>query len=297
MPHNHLPLSVYRVILNRTHDLVKGFVTMSINAPIFRDAHSILSNATGFIRMFDYTLNPYSGCRFACHYCYAAFFTRTADKQTHWGDWLEVKANALDLLKKKRKRPLIDKSIYMSSVTDPYQPIERQLGLTRSLLEELLTYHQVNLVVQTRGTLVTRDIDLLKQFPNVQVNMTVTTDDERVRKAFEPRCPPNAKRLEAVRMLHENGITTAITLTPLLPVRDASRFADALLATGSQHFVTQFFHATRNRFIAGTGAKARALASEMDWTSATYQQVVDILRGRLPNVLEGQAGFVPYWLR
>lgn len=270
---------------------------MSASAPIFRDAHSILSTATGFISMFDYTLNPYAGCRFACHYCYAAFFTRTAEKQSTWGDWLEVKSNALDLLKKKRKRPLVGKSIYMSSVTDPYQPIERELGLTRSLLEELVTYHDVNLAVQTRGTLVTRDIDLLKQFRNVQVNMTVTTDDEIVRKAFEPRCPPNHKRLEAVKTLNEHGITTHITLTPLLPVRDASTFADALLATGSGRFVTQFFHATRNRFIAGTGDKARALASEMNWTEETYKQVVAVLRDKLPyEVAEGQAGFVPYWL-
>ena len=269
---------------------------MSSSKPIYRQAHSILSTATGFISMFDYTLNPYSGCRFACHYCYAAFFTRTAEKQSTWGDWLEVKSNALELLKKKRKRPMIDKSIYMSSVTDPYQPIERELGLTRSLLAELAMYHQVNVVIQTRGTLVTRDMDLLKQFPNVQVNMTVTTDDESVRKAFEPRCPPNEKRLEAVRMLNDNGITTNVTLTPLLPVRDASSFAEMLLASGSQRFVTQFFHATRNRFIAGTGEKARALASQMDWTKATYFQVVDVLRERLLNVAEGQAGFVPYWL-
>lgn len=269
---------------------------MSASKPTFRDAHSILSTATGFISMFDYTLNPYSGCRFACNYCYAAFFTRTAEKQSTWGDWLEVKSNALDLLKKKRKRPMIDKSIYMSSVTDPYQPLERELGLTRSLLEELATYHQVNVTIQTRGTLVTRDIDLLRQFPNAQVNMTVTTDDETVRKAFEPRCAPNAKRLEAVRMLNDNGIPTNVTLTPLLPVRDASAFAEMLLASGSERFVTQFFHATRNRFIAGTGEKARAIASEMNWTHETYLQVVDVLRERLPNVLEGQAGFVPYWL-
>src|SRR5205807_557108 len=118
--------------------------------------------------------NPYSGCTFGCNYCYAAFFANTETLKQNWGRWVQVKENALSLLIKRRKKPLIDKTIYMSSVTDPYQPIERDLKLTRALLEELLAYHQVHLVVQTRGSLVTRDIDLLQQFEYVQVNMTVT---------------------------------------------------------------------------------------------------------------------------
>lgn len=95
-------------------------------------ASSILSTATGFISDFDYTLNPYSGCAFACSYCYAAFFTPTQAMQDEWGQWVRVKDNALDLLKRRRNRPLIDKVIYMSSVTDPYQPVEKWLELTRA---------------------------------------------------------------------------------------------------------------------------------------------------------------------
>jgi DNA repair photolyase len=260
-------------------------------------ARSILSSASGFIGMFDYTLNPYSGCRFGCSYCYAAFFARTKEKQDTWGRWLEVKANALDLLKKKRKRPLMNQAIYMSSVTDPYQPIEGELELTRAILEELITYHQVGLVIQTRGTLVTRDIDLLKQFRHVQVNMTITTDDETVRKAFEPTCPPNPHRLDAIQQIHKAGIPTAITLAPLLPVQDAVSFAETLAQTGVPRFAVQYFHTTRNRFIAGTGEEARRLSHEMDWTPQRYQAVVDVLRARLPDVREAQAEFVPYWMR
>src|SRR5579864_4840688 len=150
----------------------------------YRPAASILSRATGFIDAFDYTLNPYSGCGFGCTYCYAAFFATTRELQEEWGHWVQVKNNALELLKKKRRRPLIGVSIYMSSVTDPYQPIEKDLQLTRAILSELLDYHQVRLVVQTRGPLVTRDIDLLRQFKSVRVNMTITTDNEAVRRAF-----------------------------------------------------------------------------------------------------------------
>jgi DNA repair photolyase len=77
-----------------------------------RTAKSILSKASGFISAFDYTLNPYSGCTFGCTYCYAAFFAKDPECQHTWGDWVEVKENALALLQKKRKRPLIDKTIY-----------------------------------------------------------------------------------------------------------------------------------------------------------------------------------------
>src|SRR5215468_1187729 len=107
----------------------------------YKQSSGILSKATGFINSFDFTLNPYSGCAFGCTYCYAAFFTPTTELQETWGQWVEVKENALELLRKKRKRPLLDKTIYMSSVTDPYQPVERSLELTRSILRELLDFH------------------------------------------------------------------------------------------------------------------------------------------------------------
>ena len=83
-------------------------------------------------------------------------------------------------------------------MTDPYQPVERTLELTRDLLRELADHHQPRLVVQTRSPLVTRDLDLLVRFEHVQVNVTVTTDDDEVRRAFEPSCPNNRVRLKAV---------------------------------------------------------------------------------------------------
>ena len=83
----------------------------------------LLTKPTGFMNAYDFTLNPYSGCSFGCTYCYAAFFSRDAEKRDTWGYWIDVKENAIELLDKRRKS-LDDKLIYMSSVTDPYQPIE-----------------------------------------------------------------------------------------------------------------------------------------------------------------------------
>lgn len=259
----------------------------------YHEARSILTASSGFIDAFDYTLNPYAGCSFGCSYCYAAFFVRDKAQQDAWGQWVRVKENALALLQRKRRRPLVDTTIYMSSVTDPYQPVERELGLTRALLDELVTYHRVRLVVQTRSPLVTRDIDLLRRFPAVRVNMTVTTDDEAVRKVFEPSCASIGRRLEAIAAVQAAGVTTAITLTPLLPVADATTFAQRLLATGVQHFVVQPFHATKGHFVAGTREGALQLCAERNWTMAAYQQVVATLRQSLPELREGKEGFAP----
>ncbi|MBX3083397.1 MAG: radical SAM protein [Anaerolineae bacterium] len=260
----------------------------------FKPSKSILTRSSGYIGTFDYTLNPYGGCTFGCTYCYAAFFARTETLKAEWGNWVQVKENALDLLKK-RRRPLNGQTIYMSSVTDPYQPIEKELELTRAILEELAAYHQPRLVIQTRSPLVTRDIDVLTQFQHVQINMTVTTDDEAVRRVFEPTCPSNARRLEAVQRLHQAGLRTCITMTPLLPVRDPQQFAEAVLATGADKFVVQHFHASERRFVAGTGNAALDLFEERRWTAETYARVVMIMRQTLPDLWEGQAGFAPVW--
>ena len=129
----------------------------------YGQAKEILTRATGFMDAYDYTLNPYSGCSFGCTYCYAAFFSRDTEKRDNWGYWVNVKENAVELLQKRLKRTpdaLDGKLIYMSSVTDPYQPVERELKLTRRILEVMAEGHRPKLVVQTRSPDVVRDCDL-----------------------------------------------------------------------------------------------------------------------------------------
>ncbi len=261
-------------------------------AVTYREARSILTKGAGFMAAYDYTLNPYSGCSFGCAYCYAAFFSRSKEKQDTWGDWVTVKENALALLRKKRPSTLRGKAVYMSSVTDPYQPIEKKLELTRGALR-ILADVQPQLVVQTRSPLVTRDLDLLKRFEDVQVNMTVTTDSEDVRRAFEPGCPNNRVRLRAIAEVQAAGVPACVTMTPLLPVEDADRFADRLLETGVERFIVQPFHASKGRFVAGTRDEALRVTRRYGWTRARYEEVADVLRTRLPNLGEGVEGFAP----
>ncbi|MGI8981167.1 MAG: SPL family radical SAM protein [Pirellulaceae bacterium] len=257
----------------------------------YKEVAGILTKPKGFMAGYDFTINPYSGCAFGCAYCYAASFAPDEQSADSWGKWVTVKENAVQLLNRLR-RDLRGKSIYISSVTDPYQPVEKRLELTRNILQELVR-HQPRLVIQTRSPLIVRDIDLLKQFEVAQVNMTVTTDSEEVRRAFEPSCPGNQQRLQAVAELCAAEIQACISMTPLLPVVDAEGFADRLLATGVKRFILQPFHAKKGQFSAGTKDTATPLIDRYNWTGSGYHAVRDVLRRRLPQLGEGKDGFAP----
>ena len=266
----------------------------------------LLTKPTGFMDAYDFTLNPYSGCSFGCTYCYAAFFSRDVAKRDAWGRWVTVKENAVELIAKRKPGWLDGKLIYMSSVTDPYQPIERELRLTRRILEVMAERHRPRLVVQTRSPLVSRDCDLFRRIESnggrVQVNMTVTTDDEDIRRTFEPFCPSNPARLRGIGAVQDAGIATCITMTPLLLVSSPYAFADALLDTGVPRFIAQPFHFRRGKFLAGTRDQAFDLmAAKLGCDRAAFQDaylehyamVFGVLQDTLPELGEGKDGFAP----
>lgn len=245
-------------------------------------ARSILTPANGRLSAYDFSLNPYIGCGFGCSYCYAAFFVPDEERARSWGTWVDVKANARALLSK--AKGLSGAKIYLGSVTDPYQPLERETGLTRSLLEFMVDVRpQPRIVVQTRSDLPVRDIDLLRRFEHLRVNVSVTTDDDAVRKRFEPACVSIEQRLEGLRRLADAGVQTAACLCPLLPVSRPEEFGRKLLATGAQRFTTGFFHANNGeRFAAGTRSLALELAQEFGWDETRYRETVQRLGKALP---------------
>ena len=273
----------------------------------YTPAREILTKATGFMNAYDFTLNPYSGCSFGCTYCYAAFFSRDSEKLNNWGKWVTVKENAVTLLQKRKPGTLDGKLIYMSSVTDPYQPVERQLELTRGLLRAMADRgDKPKLVVQTRSPDVVRDCDLFRRIEDnggrVQVNMTVTTDDEDIRRTFEPFCPSNPARLRAIGEARAAGVGACITMTPLLLVSSPYAFADSLLDTGVPKFIAQPFHFKRGKFLAGTRESAFDLMAEklgcprqsfQDEYLDHYRMVFQVLRDTLPDLGEGKDGFAP----
>src|SRR6478672_9337205 len=188
------------------------------------ESRSIFSPATGFILRggFEWTCNPYVGCTFGCSYCYAAFLPQSRRPADEWGRWFTAKKNAAELARKQAPK-VAGQAVYLSSVTDPYQPAERGLMLTRGILEALLP-HQPRLVVQTRGPLVVRDIDLLREFRTVRVNLSIPTDSEEVRRAFEPKAPPLHRRWAAAEELKASGVAVGLCVTPTLPLADPNAF-------------------------------------------------------------------------
>src|SRR5262245_23123944 len=206
------------------------------------NARSIFSPATGFIQRggFDWTCNPYIGCTFSCNYCYAAFLPQNRRPREDWGRWLEAKVNAVALARKQAPK-VGGRAVYLSSVTDPYVPVERSLCLTRGILEEIAEY-QPRLLVQTRGPLVVRDIDVLENFRAVRVNVSITTDSEEVRQAFEPKAPPLERRWQALRELRAAGLPVGVCVTPMLPLEHAVSFVRRLAEFAPDVLVTQHFH-------------------------------------------------------
>jgi DNA repair photolyase len=256
------------------------------------NAASIFSPAIGFIRRggFDWTCNPYIGCSFGCTYCYAMFLPQNRRPKEDWGRWFQAKVNAVELARKQAAK-LAGQAVYISSVTDPYLPAERTLQLTRGILEVLLP-RQPRLLVQTRGPLVVRDLDLLRQFHAVRVNMSIPTDSERVRQVFEPKAPPLEKRWHAMDQVRAAGIPVGICVTPMLPLENPQEFMDRLTAFQPDVLVVQDFHDSGGGFGADTGKKARALLEKAAWSQDAYRSFVERLRQEL-TVYEAEAGFFP----
>jgi len=166
-------------------------------------------------KVFDYVVNAYVGCEHGCIYCYARFMKRFTGHIERWGEFVDAKINAPDLLRRQitKARP---GRVWVSGVCDPYQPLEKKYQLTRKCLEVLLR-HRWEVTIQTKSPLVLRDMGLLTEAPGLEVGLTITTADEDIRRLFEPKAPPIEERLRALEELHRAGIKTFAMIAPLLP--------------------------------------------------------------------------------
>lgn len=175
-------------------------------------AKSILNKS----QIFDYCVNPYTGCQVNCRYCYARLFMkRYSGHKEPWGEFVDVKINAPEVLRKQLQRAKRG-TVWISSVCDPYQPLEAKYELTRRCLKELLE-KQFPVNIQTKSKLVLRDLDLLKNFKEIEVGFTITTNDEKIARSFEPGAASVSDRMKALEKLHDSGIRTFAFIGPLLP--------------------------------------------------------------------------------
>jgi DNA repair photolyase len=175
-------------------------------------AKSILNKS----KIFDYCVNPYTGCQVNCRYCYASLFMRRYSGHSEpWGGFVDIKVNAPELLRKQVARAKKG-TVWLSSVCDPYQPLEKTYRLTRQCLE-ILAEARFPVNIQTKMTLVLRDLDIIQRFEEIEVGMTLTTDDERIAWMFEPGASPVGERIAALDKIHSRGIRTFAFVGPLLP--------------------------------------------------------------------------------
>jgi DNA repair photolyase len=210
-----------------------------VRFPIHRgEVSSILSPTTGFIAQagFTHSLTPARNCTFGCTYCYVPtmriYGGLKPEDWNNWGGFTTFKSNAPELLRQ-YLRP--HQTIYCSPLVDPYQPAEETECMMPRLLHELIVHPPRVLALQTRGPLILRDLALLQRLAErtiLRVSFSITTDNDRVRRLYEPRCAPIPERLEAVRRLRAAGIAVFAALAPLLPCDPEALIALALEATG-----------------------------------------------------------------
>lgn len=194
-------------------------------------ARSIL-NKSG-VPGIDYTINPYVGCQHACLYCYADFMGRFSGHREPWGSFVDAKINAPEVLARQLRRTQPG-CVSLSTVTDPYQPIEARYRLTRRLLEQFAgTDFQVS--VLTKSSLVVRDLDVLRQISQVEVGFSLTALDPAIACQFEPGASSPKERLKGMRDLSEAGISTWLFIAPALPYfADTDQTLGALFIAAKQ---------------------------------------------------------------
>ncbi|HUS56755.1 MAG TPA: radical SAM protein [Thermoplasmata archaeon] len=183
----------------------------------------------------DWALNPYRGCRHACAYCYAQDVTHFRT-DIPWGAVVEVKANIARVLRRELARRRYDGVCGIGTVTDPYQPAEREYQLTRGCLSELKR-KDIRISILTKSDLVLRDLDSLVHWSGAEVGMTVSCIDDRIASILEPGAPPPSVRMDALSRLVAEGIDVYMMLAPVIPgISDSEdllvRAVDAASAAG-----------------------------------------------------------------
>jgi DNA repair photolyase len=217
---------------------------------------SILNRCDSARVPFDWTVNPYRGCEFACKYCYARY---THEYMEIDGGEFErqifVKQDAAALLARDVSQKYSYESkasgytqaehIAIGTATDPYQPAEREYGVTRACLEELAKREGLSISLITKSDQIVRDIDILQVIAAksaLSLNITVTTLKPRLARLLEPRAPRPDLRLKAVKQLREAGLNVGVSASPLVPgITDGEGELEAVAAAAKEAGAQWFF--------------------------------------------------------
>ncbi len=229
--------------------MLRGIAKFAAQAPVLEAktrvdyfqlaSRSLLNRCSNSKMPFQWTINPYRGCEFACRYCYARAtheFLELHDPRD-----FETKIYAKDFQTAAFAQELgkvgLHESIAIGTATDPYQPAERRYGLTRRILEVFARRTGYQLSITTKSDLVARDLDVLleiRQRNSLSINMTVTTLDATLARALEPMAPRPDLRMAAVERLASHGIHVGVFVSPLMPRINDGREAIERIARAAQ---------------------------------------------------------------
>lgn len=246
-------------------------------------AKTILTPVSGFLQEagFTHSLSPARNCTYGCTYCYVPtlglYGGLQAEDCKRWGQFTTLKTNAAELVSRNTARNAV---IYCSPLVDPYQPAEREQPLMPGILAALIPNPPRTFVIQTRGPLILRDTVLLQEVARVtklRISFSITTDRDDVRRWYEPRCEPNAVRLETIRELRKAGLEVYATLAPLLP-SDPERLAEICLDASRRNLIGDPLHVREAK---PRGATTRAAAFQIarrhghsEWFCPDFQRHV-----------------------
>jgi DNA repair photolyase len=270
-----------------------------VTLPIYQaPARSILSETAGFIAQagFTHSLTPARNCTFGCTYCYVptmrVYGGLKPEDWARWGQFTTFKSNAPELLQKALRA---EQRIYGSPLVDPYQPAEADVAIMPRLLEALLLRPPRVFVIQTRGSLILRDIELLKA-AKARVSFSITTDRDEIRQLYEPHATPIEERFETIRALRAAGIETFATLAPILPCNPERLVRLAMDAT-EHPIIADPFHVRATKALGATTRDAAVRISEKngfgEWHQPEFQAKVLARMASVagPRVGHGVAAF------
>ena len=160
----------------------------------------------------DYVVNAYTGCTHKCIYCYAEFMKRFSSHNEKWGDFIDIKI--FDEIKIPKN--IENKYVFISSVTDPYNHLEVKYKKTRQILEKLIN-EKCYVGILTKSKYVLNDMELFKQFPNIEIGVSMNTLDDNFRKLIEPNASGVEERLNILKSLKENNIKNYMFMSPIFP--------------------------------------------------------------------------------
>jgi DNA repair photolyase len=265
-----VPIRNVAVVPQRVHTRLVGIARLAASSPpaetrrkseerpeyFILPVKSILNRCDSNRVPFEWTINPYRGCEFACKYCYARYTHEYMELDgSEFEKKIYVKKDAAPLLAHDISRKYSyasEKSggekpdhIAIGTATDPYQPAEREHGVTRACLEELAKREGLSISIITKSNQIVRDIDVLTKIAarsSLQIDITVTTMRARLARLLEPRAPRPDLRLAAVKELREAGLPVGVSASPLVPgITDGEGELEAVAAAAKEAGGQWFF--------------------------------------------------------